>query len=313
MSSLLFVFWTVYKAMSREAEEKDNEKRWLILRVRLAEENIKSAFRLFRENGIEPVLIKGWAVAREYPEMYQRFFSDIDLSVAPDDYEKALQLVEGIEGGNLNIDLHCGLRHLDTLEWDRLFANSEVELIDEVPVRILRVEDHLRVLCVHWLTDGGAYKDRLLDIYYLLQNNADKFDWDACFHAIDENRREWIIKTIALVHKYHPLDVSKLPFAVGIDSIPKWFTKALEKEWASETRLQPLHVYLNSRKELWKQLKKRFPPNAIQSTVLMNGKFDESPRLFYQLGSIFQRLKPSIKKTLIFLKGARQKKIEKDV
>src|SRR5687767_10465708 len=126
--------------MSRVEEEIENERRWLILRARLAEENIKSAFKLFRENDIEPVLIKGWAVAREYPEMYQRFFSDIDLSVSPAVYEKSRQLIDGLHV-NLNIDLHCGLRHLDTIGWDRLFENSVVEYIDDVPVRILCIED----------------------------------------------------------------------------------------------------------------------------------------------------------------------------
>jgi hypothetical protein len=299
--------------MSRKTEEKENEKRWLVLRARLAEENIKSAFRLFRENGIEPVLIKGWAVAKEYPDKCQRFYSDIDLSVAPEMYEKSLRLLASVKGGNLNIDLHCGLRHLDTLDWEKLYANSEVELIDDFPVRILRREDHLRVLCVHWLTDGGAYKEKLLDIFYLLQNNAERFDWESCFDSIDENRREWIIKTIAVVHKYHGLDVSKMPFAGEINSIPRWFEKSLEKEWSSGTRLQPIHVFIGKKKEFWKQLKKRFPPNAIQATVEMQGKFDESPRIYYQIGSIILRLKPSIKRTLLFLKGTLRNKLKKDV
>jgi len=251
-------------------------------------------------------------VAREYPEMYQRFFSDIDLSVSPAVYEKSRQLIDGLHV-NLNIDLHCGLRHLDTIGWDRLFENSVVEYIDDVPVRILCIEDHLRVLCVHWLTDGGAYKEMLLDIFYILQNNSDKFDWDKCFEGIDENRREWIIRTIAVVHRYHELDVSRMPFAEELNSIPEWFAKALEKEWASETKLQPIHIFLNNKIEFWKQFKKRFPPNAIQATVEMEGRFDESSRIFYQMGSILLRLKPSLKRTLRFIKGTFQNRFKKDV
>jgi hypothetical protein len=299
--------------MSRVMDEQENDKRWLILRAKIAEENIKSALRLFQKSGIEPILIKGWAAAREYPERYQRIFGDIDLSVAPELYEKSVELVATEEAGKLHIDLHCGLRHLDTLEWEKLFANSKVEFIDEVPVRILCIEDHLRVLCVHWLTDGGAYKERLLDIFYLLQNNTTRFDWEKCFAPIDENRREWIIKTIAVVHKYHQLDISKMPFAEELDSVPGWFTKALEKEWASGTKLQPIHVFIDNKKELWKQLKKRFPPNAIQATIEMEGKFDESSRVIYQLGSILQRFKPSIRRTVLFLKDKLRAKTKKDV
>ena len=284
-------------------EEIENDRRWLLLRAKIAEENIKKALRLFQNNGIEPILIKGWAAARNYPEKQMRLFGDIDLSVDPEFYEKSIDLLEREKAGYLNIDLHCGLRHLDTVEWAQLFENSIVENLEDVPVRILCAEDHLRVLCVHWLTDGGAYRERLLDIYYLLQKNADTFDWQKCFAPIDENRREWIIRTIAVVHKFHPLDVTKLPFANDLGNFPGWFLKALEKEWASETRLEPIHVYIGNKKEFWKQLKKRFPPNPIQATIELNGKFDDSPRFFYQLGSILRRIKPSIKRTIHFLRG----------
>ncbi len=288
--------------MSLEKKEKEDEKRWLILRTKIYEEKIKAAFKLFRTNAIEPILIKGWAAAKEYPEKYQRIFSDIDLCVSPDDYERSLKIVAGQEAKALNIDLHCGLRHLDTLEWEDLFENSVSELLDDVEVRILRPEDHLRVLCVHWLNDGGAYKERLLDICYLLENHASSFDWNRCFGKISRNRREWIIKTIAVAHKYYDFDVSELPFAGETKSMPGWFTKTLEREWASETKLLPLHTLLLDRSELWKQIKKRFPPNAIEATIEMEGAFDDSWRGYYQIGSIFLRLKPSLIRVYTSLK-----------
>lgn len=280
--------------MSPENKEKEDEKRWLILRTKVFEEKIKTAFGLFRTNGIEPVLIKGWAAAKEYPEKYQRVFSDIDLCVAPQNYEKSLKIIAAEEVKVLNIDLHCGLRHLDTLEWEDLFENSVPEFVDETEIRILRPEDHLRVLCVHWLTDGGAYRERLLDIYYLLENHSKSFDWERCLGKISQGRRDWIIKTIAVVHKYYPFDVSGLPFVGEMDQIPGWFIKTMEREWASETKLLPIHSLLNNRRELWKQIKKRFPPNAITATIDMEGPFDDSRRGFYQVGSIILRLKPSV-------------------
>ena len=283
-----------------------------MLRAKITEEHIKTALRLFYAEGIEPILIKGWAAAREYPLKHERFFGDIDLCVAPEVYEKAKKLLERTEAAKLNIDLHCGLRHLDTVVWEKLFKNSEVVYLDEVPVRILCSEDHLRVLCVHWLTDGGAYREKLLDIFYILQNNLNKFDWDKCLGAVDEKRRGWIIKTIAVVHKEHPLDISKLPFAEELDSIPVWFSRALEKEWASGTKLQPIHAFIGSRKGFWEQFKKRVPPNAIAATVAMDGEFDDSQRLYYQFGSIFLRLKPSIGKTIRFFRETLLKKFKKN-
>ena len=298
--------------MTEEAELLENERRWRILKVRIAEENIKKAFQVFRENDIEPILIKGWAAAIEYPEKQQRPFSDMDLSVAPGQYDRAQALLEFGNVRNLNIDLHRGLRHLDTVEWEETLANSRLELIDEIPVRVLSREDHLRVLCVHWLTDGGAYREKLLDIFYILENKERSFDWEKCFAPIDDKRRGWIIKTIAVVHKYYPLDVSRIPFRNELDSVPVWLIRALEKEWASDRKLQPILGTLTTKNEFWKQIKKRFPPNAIEATVDMNGYFDESSRFYYQVGSVFVRLKPSMRRALHFFKESLRMKFKKE-
>lgn len=284
--------------MIRKNLDIDNDQRWLILRAKISEENIKSAFRLFRENGIEPILIKGWAAAREYPVKSIRYFSDIDLCVAPVEFEKSLQIIAGERGSKLNIDLHKGLRHLDTVEWARLFQNSETVPIDDVPVRVLRAEDHLRILCVHWLTDGGAEREKLLDIFYLLNNRAMRFDWEYCFEGLEQNRRDWIINTVTLVCKYHKLDASTLPFNADPNLLPSWFLKALEREWASGTRLRDILAFSDNGAELWRQIKKRLRPNPIQSMVLMEGRFGKTPRLYYQIGSFCKRLKPLIRKVI---------------
>src|SRR5689334_18491570 len=127
----------MFNDSSQEEREYENEKRWLILRTRVYEENIKAAFRMFRTSGIEPVLIKGWAAAREYPEKHRRIFGDTDLCVAPEAFEKASQIISSEEGKRLNIDLHRGLRHLDTLDWDDLYNNSRTVLLDDTEIRIL--------------------------------------------------------------------------------------------------------------------------------------------------------------------------------
>ncbi|MEP6901988.1 MAG: nucleotidyltransferase family protein [Actinomycetota bacterium] len=285
-------------------EDKENERRWLILRAKLHQSSIKAAFKLFRENGIEPILIKGWAAAVVYPEKYKRIYNDIDLCVAPGWYAKARVLVNSEEGKKLNIDLHAGLRHLDTVDWNDLFENSRIIMIDDIPVRVLRPEDHLRVLCVHWLTDGGAYKDKLLDFFYLIESNRLEFDWDRCLNLISNNRRNWILKTIGLTNKYYGLDISELPFADEMKNIPQWLVKTVESEWSTKINLKPMHTLLKNKKEFWIQLKKRIPPNAIQATIDMEGNFDDSTRMFYQIGSVLVRLKPSLKRFCSALKAS---------
>jgi Uncharacterised nucleotidyltransferase len=278
--------------MSNDAEQ--NDRRWLILRAKIHEENIKTAFEKFRAEGIEPILIKGWAAAQNYPEKHQRYYSDIDLCVSTEFHFQALQLLKDEKVRSLNIDLHLGLRHLDTIDWNNLFENSRLVNIDKTAVRILRPEDHLRVLCIHWLNDGGAYKEKLLDIYYAINNRPADFDWDRCLSVVSENRRDWILKTIGLTHKYFNLDISNLPIELEEVKSPKWLIETIEKEWSSKIRLKPIHTFLKDKKQFWEQIKKRIPPNSLQATIELNGKFDNKPRTFYQIGSVFVRLKPSL-------------------
>lgn len=163
-------------------------------------------------------------------------------------------------------------------------------------VRLLRPEDHLRILCVHWLTDGGANRERLWDIYYAVENRPVNFDWDRCLKSVDKRRRKWVVCAIGLAHLYFGLRVEDTPLATEAKLIPEWVIKAVEKEWADEIRLRRLHDCLYDRKEFFRQLKKRFPPNAIQATVLTGGEFDDKPRTFYQIKKILMRTIPSIKR-----------------
>jgi hypothetical protein len=270
-----------------------NEERWLILRARMIEENVVAAFEHLRAHGIEPVLIKGWAAARWYPQKYRRIFADIDLAVAPELFEKTVGLLNDEKSRSLNIDLHRGLRHLDTAPWPDLYKNSRLVRLDRTDVRILSPEDHLRVLCVHWLNDGGSDKDKLLDIYYAVKNRPEDFSWERCLGAVAPNRRDWIFITIGLTRKYFDLDVSDLPFAAKTERLPAWIVQTIENEWTSGVRLKPIWTVSGSRSEFWQQIKKRFPPNPLQSTVEMDGVFDGRSRHYYQFVSFSKRLRTS--------------------
>lgn len=270
-------------------------KNWIALHFRVQEKKIAEAFELFRKYKIEPILIKGWAIARLYPPEHPRPFADIDLCVPHKDFKQAKKIIQTEKAKGLNIDLHCGLRHLDTLEWNDLFENSYLEKIDTTSVRILRPEDHLRVVCVHWLTDGAARQERLWDIYYLFSNNA-AFDWNRCLDQVSEIRRRWIICTIGLVEKYLKVSMVNTPFEFNKIEIPNWLIKACEKEWNSLVALKPLQSCLYSPKEIIPQLKKRFPPNPIQATVETEGSFDCRTRIHYQFRNYFERAFQSAKR-----------------
>lgn len=273
-----------------------DDLRWHLLISKSYELKIAKAFRLLRSRNIEPILIKGWAAARNYPTDVPRYFSDIDLAVSPSDYPAALKLINSNEFGGLGIDLHEGLRHLDTNSWERLFEDSQIKEIDGTAIRILSSEDHFRVLCVHWLNDGGAYRERLWDIYYAVANRPPEFDWDKCLNVVSETRRRWIVCAIGLAHRYLELDINGLPFAEEAEQLPDWLIKTVEKEWMSDVRLRPLQTCLREPRELIRQIRKRFPPNPIQATIEVEGEFDNRTRAFYQFHDLFKRSVPSIRR-----------------
>jgi hypothetical protein len=278
-----------------QQENITDEYRFYLLRKRVAEDLILIAFRGFRSVGVEPVLIKGWAAARNYPPSRPRFFGDIDLAVSAADFERSTMLIKsGSEIGG--VDLHRELEHLDTVNWETLIANSQLVQLDGEDIRILCPEDHLRVMCVHWLTDGGERRERLWDIFYAVSNRPAGFDWSKCLDVVSERRRQWVITCIGIGHKYLNLDLSGIPFADEARNLPIWLTRCLEREWAKNLEIRPLHSQLRYPRELLRQIRKRIPPNPIQATINCEGDFKSRTRIGYQIRDIFSRLGPSIKR-----------------
>ncbi len=285
--------------MSADDEEAKNFEKLKIITFRVYEKRLGDIWKYFEEKKIEPILIKGWAAALNYPHPYSRRLGDFDLAVNPSDYERAAVLKKELHLSE--VDLHDGLRKLDKLQWNDLFDSSILVECGKTSVRILRPEDHLRVLCVHWLADGGREKAKLLDIYYAVKNRPPDFDWDGCLKTVGAKRRKWVIYTIGLTHRYFGLAADDLPFAEEVKKIPGWLINAVEKEWNNPVEFKYLQSCLGSRKDFFKQLGRRFPPNPLQSTVNMEGDFDASTRFFYQIGDVFGRFIPSVGRVSSFL------------
>lgn len=275
---------------------------WNLLQAKAQEVRVASAFLTFVEARIEPILIKGWAAARKYPDHHVRRPGDIDLAVAPEHYEAAWQLVRRPDVAKLNIDLHKGLRQLDALEWNELFDHSILLELQGTPIRILCEEDHLRVLCTHWLIDGGGYKDKLWDIYYAVANRSADFDWDRCLNVVSSIRRGWIICAIALAHKYLGLDVAELPFSKELEHVPGWITRCVEREWARNEKLEPILASTHDKRLLLHQVSRRIPPNPIRATIEAEGDLYGKRRLIYQAKVIGRRAFPFARDTLAFAK-----------
>jgi hypothetical protein len=271
----------------------DREEKWLILQTKINKTRIVEAFGIFRERGIEPVLIKGYAAERFYPTGRYRVSYDIDLAVAPEQFERASALLKTSELGKFNIDLHCGLRHLDTEDWPELFGRSQLIGLDGARIRVLAEEDHLRVLCVHWLTDGGENREKLKDIKYVVAGRSENFDWSRCLSVVDAKRRLWIIAVILLAEKYTGLVLEGVPEEIRNTDLPAWLPPTLEKIWRRKYPFIPLDTLLHDPAGLLWQLRHRFPPNPIMATIASDGHLDAGTRVFYQCRHILRRALPS--------------------
>ena len=281
-----------------DAPVKNRAEKLKLITFKVYEKRLQDLWSIFQTGRVEPILIKGWAAAANYPQPHLRRLGDFDFAVEPAMLKTVRELTKNQRMGD--IDWHCGLRHLDTVEWKDLFANSMTTECGNSQIRILRPEDHLRVLCVHWLGDGGRDREKLWDIYYAVASRPANFDWDRCLLTVSEKRRKWIACVTGLAGKYLGLDLENTPLADSAETLPSWVIKTVEGEWKGSVEYKYLLSCLRDRRELFKQLKKRFPPNAIQATVEMDGDFDEGARIFYQTRNIFKRTIPSLKRILGF-------------
>lgn len=255
------------------------------LQSAIHERDIHNVLALLGRAGIEPVLVKGWAVARLYPESGLRPYGDIDLCVKPEQFAAATATLSN----DSQVDLHRGFVKLDTRTWDELYARSQLLKIDDVDVRVLGPEDHLRALCFHFLREGAWRALWLCDIAIAVESRPANFDWDL-FMGRDPKRREWFVCSIALAHRLLEASLDDVPQAIAGKRVPGWLIPAVLKAWDVRAML---YRHSTPMTNLWrhpayalrpKNLRTHWP-NAIEGTIGMNGPFNEMPRLPFQIGN----------------------------
>ena len=287
---------------SPAALELEQAYRLHSLQSAIHERDIQSILTLLDRAGIEPVLVKGWAIARLYGESGLRPYGDIDLCVNPKQLAAA-QAALSNEANNIQVDLHRGFAKLDTRSWDELYARSQLLKIEDVEVRVLGPEDHLRALCFHFLREGAWRALWLCDIAVAVESRAANFDWDL-FMGRDAKRREWFACSIALAHHLLEADLDGVPEAIARKRLPGWLVPAVLKAW--EVRAM-LHRHSTPMTNLWrspaytltpKNLRTHWP-NAIEGTIGVNGPFNEMPRLPFQLGNCAVRTMDFLRHLLV--------------
>jgi hypothetical protein len=262
------------------------------LQAVLHERAIKHVIPLMRDIGVEPILVKGWSIARIYPEAAMRPYCDLDLCVSPDHYNKASEALKRVEGFGINVDLHAGFGKFYDDRIDDIFVCSKLVKLDDIDVRVLCPEDNVRYLCMHTLRHGVVRPLWLCDIAVAMESCTSEFDWDRCLGG---SRREadWVASAIGLASLLLGVDIEHTPLADRVWMLPGWLVKAVLRDWGTPFR-SPFQLQAALRRplrllgELPQELLRHWP-NPIEATMTLRGPLNRLPRLPFQVGHVVSR------------------------
>jgi len=250
------------------------------------EQDVAQVFAVLRSVGVEPILIKGWAIGRSYAEAGLRPAGDIDLYVSPSHYTTARTVLSKPEHRRYWVDLeHDQMTRFHEPLFEELYFRSELVELSGAMIRVLGAEDHLRVLCLHFLKHGAWRPLWLCDVAAALESRSSDFDWDCCL-GTDQRRASWILCTIKLAHDLLGANLGNVP--VCENNLPQWLIPSVLEQWDAPLppnlppALVQIRKHLLEPTKLITDLRKRWP-NPIQATMDANGSFNGLPRLPLQL------------------------------
>jgi hypothetical protein len=263
------------------------------LEAALHRQRIVRVLEALRMAGVEPILAKGWAMARLYPEEGLRPYGDLDLYVQPRVLAVAAGAVARLADVGCPVDLHAGFARLSESPFEAIQARSLLVPLGGREVRVLAPEDHLRLLCLHMLGHGAWRPLWLCDLAVAVEAGPAEFDWDRLL-AGRARSREWVACALALARELLGASLEELPAAVREKRLPRWLLPTVLAAWG-EVSLEtpqgvrrPMSDYLLRPTGLLRALRVRWP-NPIEATVGVGGPFNELPRLPFQIGECLSR------------------------
>jgi hypothetical protein len=291
-------WWRVRQTALRETPSGEllhQAFRLLALQANIHQTKIEKLFRLMRANGVEPMLLKGWAIARLYPQPALRPYGDIDLLVRPSDSRAAQRVIESDAARGSWVDLHTRIDELAETSAEDLFARSQLVECRDEQVRVPGAEDHFALLAIHLLKHGAWRPSWLCDLGLLLETMSGDFDWDLCL-SNNKRRANWILSAISLAHDLVGAEIADEVIAARSREIPAWLARSVLKEWETPFAIDqppmshraPMRSYLRHPRGFLSDLAHRWP-NPILATVSVNGEFNRWPRFPYQLANCLER------------------------
>jgi len=264
----------------------------------LQEHSVKDIFQRMRSRGVEPILFKGWSLARLYPDAAMRPSGDIDLWTPADQLAEAYSAVPA--DSSYCVELHTRFYRQFERSFAQVMEASQSCSLDGTIVRIPCPEDHLRFICLHFLYHGGWRPLWLCDVALMVETRGENFNWDRCLRGKSKSA-DWIACVIGLAHQLLGADISGTPVEKRAEDLPGWLVSAVLKQWGAgvgmshaqaltlslPTRLLKPAALFSALREHWR--------NPIQASVEMNASFSDAPRGLFQFGSLFLRFPDFVK------------------
>lgn len=262
--------------------------RLLTLQAAIHESKICRVFNVLRSADVEPILIKGWAVARTYPQPALRPYGDIDLIVRPRDYQRAIDASQQLL--DCQLDFHTLPFELADRPIEELFARSQLAPCADEQIRIPCREDHFALLAIHLLKHGAWRPLWLCDLAVMLESAGD-FDWNLCLGK-DSRRANWILAATGLAQTLLKASIKDEEIAARAGHVPVWLKQQVLKEWAAPfadrqspfRHRAPISFYLRRPRGVLGDLARRWP-NPIVATISVKGTFGSRRRIRYEFGN----------------------------
>jgi hypothetical protein len=213
------------------------------------ERHLEHAVSGLRSAGIEPILIKGWASARLYPEPGLRPYGDLDLCVHPDQLTEAMDALTKTAPECGPAELHEGVPDVPDRSWEELYRRSRLAPLGPVEVRVLGPEDQLRQLCLHFWRHNAFRPLWLCDIAATLETAPPDFDWDFCLSG-DRVLVDWTLTMCALACRLLGARVEQPAIATAHERLPLWVVRTVLWKWGPGSIKRPLSHYARHPTEL---------------------------------------------------------------
>jgi hypothetical protein len=267
---------TVYRVESLKAAERELRIGPLIAK--------------FRSCGVEPILMKGWSLARFYPEAGLRPYDDVDLIIPSEQVHSVMPLLA--EEGSPRVDLeHDQISRFDDRTWNDLLLRSRLVRIGESEVRVLSEEDQLRAQCIHFLKHGGRGPVSLCDIALLVESRASDFRWGVC---LGDGRKQcsWVVCALLLAHRLLGMELGGIPLDLHAAALPDWVVETVLEQWGITPSIHrgTFRSYLRRPAQIREAIADRWPPNPIVATLTSGTCFGAWPPPVLQAADVLSRL-----------------------